>query len=94
MDKSKPTILIIGGSLGALSINNAIKNNLEKLVNFGVNLVWQTGSSFYDLAKEKVNQNFFNCVKTYDFINDMHLHIQFQILLCQEQEQYLYLNYV
>ena len=72
MDKSKPTILIIGGSLGALSINNAIKNNLEKLVNFGVNLVWQTGSSFYDLAVEKVEQNFFDCVRVHKFINDMH----------------------
>ena len=72
MDKSKPTILIIGGSLGALSINLAIKNNLEKLVGFGVNLVWQTGSAFYDIAVKKVEQNFLEGVRVHKFINDMH----------------------
>ena len=41
----RKTLLIIGGSLGATSINNAIKDNLSKFVDLNIQLIWQTGKS-------------------------------------------------
>ncbi len=40
---SRKTILIIGGSLGAASINKAINDNLDKLATLNIQLIWQTG---------------------------------------------------
>lgn len=41
-----PTILIIGGSLGARTINNAIEQHLVLLKEEGVQILWQTGKSY------------------------------------------------
>ncbi len=48
------TILIIGGSLGARSINNSVINNLEKIGKSGVEVIWQTGAFYFDEMKELV----------------------------------------
>lgn len=45
-DKDKPVILITGGSLGARSINEAVKLHFEKFIQSGFQLIWQTGKSF------------------------------------------------
>ncbi len=47
----KKTLLIIGGSLGAKTINEAIANGLDRLVKAGINIVWQTGKIYYDQYK-------------------------------------------
>lgn len=51
LSADKPTILIIGGSQGARSINHAILHGLETLANSDVQIVWQTGVSFESEAK-------------------------------------------
>ena len=40
------TVLIIGGSLGAKSINEAITKHMDELLNNGLQLIWQTGKSY------------------------------------------------
>ena len=54
LDTSKKTILIVGGSLGARSINKAIDNNYEfiKTAN-DIQLLWQCGAGYFDAYKEK-----------------------------------------
>ena len=47
----KKTLLIIGGSLGAKTINEAIANGLDKLKAADINIVWQTGKVYYDHYK-------------------------------------------
>lgn len=42
----KKTVLIVGGSLGARTINEAVEHNLEKLANAGIQLLWQTGKNY------------------------------------------------
>ena len=44
--EKKPTILIVGGSLGARSINEAVDFNLERWLQLGYTVIWQTGKSF------------------------------------------------
>lgn len=54
LDENKATILVIGGSLGAFSINNAIASGLDKLSESGIQLIWQTGKGFFEEAKKIV----------------------------------------
>ncbi|HVF80887.1 MAG TPA: undecaprenyldiphospho-muramoylpentapeptide beta-N-acetylglucosaminyltransferase [Flavisolibacter sp.] len=41
----KKTVLVVGGSLGARSINEAIANGIEDLLNAGLQIIWQTGKT-------------------------------------------------
>lgn len=45
------TLLIIGGSLGARTINEAIKAALPELAQSGIHVVWQTGKGYYEKCK-------------------------------------------
>lgn len=44
--KEMPTLLVVGGSLGARTINQSISKGLEKLANEKIQLIWQTGKNF------------------------------------------------
>ena len=53
LDESKKTVLIVGGSLGAKSINEAIDKGLDNLLNAGLQIIWQTGKPYASKAKER-----------------------------------------
>ena len=66
----KPLVLIVGGSLGARTINESIARNLELLTKDGTQLFWQTGKNYRDstiLAKASAMQG----VTATTFISDM-----------------------
>lgn len=67
LDENKFTILVLGGSLGALSINEAVAGCVEDLEKNNLQIIWQTGKNYYDNYK-KFN---FASVKILDFIDDM-----------------------
>lgn len=46
LDEGKKTVLAVGGSLGAKSINEAIDKHLDQLRNAGLQLIWQTGKVY------------------------------------------------
>ncbi|MDR4987812.1 MAG: undecaprenyldiphospho-muramoylpentapeptide beta-N-acetylglucosaminyltransferase [Bacteroidales bacterium] len=48
----RPVLLVTGGSLGALTINESMALHLEELLNKGVQVIWQTGKSYYARAQE------------------------------------------
>ncbi len=57
VNPNKKIILVIGGSLGARSINNGILETLGQLTD-DVELIWQTGAIYYDrISKELANKN-------------------------------------
>ncbi|GAB5464721.1 MAG: undecaprenyldiphospho-muramoylpentapeptide beta-N-acetylglucosaminyltransferase [Candidatus Kapaibacteriales bacterium] len=45
-DPSKRLCLIMGGSLGALSINKAVEENLDFLLGEDLQILWQTGKNY------------------------------------------------
>ena len=53
LDETKKTVLIVGGSLGARSINEAIDMHLDELLKAGLQLIWQTGKPYADKAKQR-----------------------------------------
>ena len=68
-DAGKRTLLVVGGSLGARSINEAIANGLNELDRAGMQLIWQTGKT--DAVKWKnLAVNHLN-VWVDDFITEM-----------------------
>lgn len=50
------TVLVIGGSLGAKSINESIAQNLDKLMELPIQLIWQTGKLFKNEAANLVKK--------------------------------------
>lgn len=71
LDTTKPTLLILGGSLGARKINELISNNLESLLAKGINIIWQTGQLYIDTILEKHNTSQGKNLKIQAFIKDM-----------------------
>ena len=69
LPKSNFTVLSIGGSLGAFSINNAIKQNISFFSEKKINLIWQTGKTFYNEAKRAVAKE--KNIALFEFIKDM-----------------------
>jgi UDP-N-acetylglucosamine--N-acetylmuramyl-(pentapeptide) pyrophosphoryl-undecaprenol N-acetylglucosamine transferase len=55
LDQAKKTLLVVGGSLGAKSINEAIEKGLDELLNAGLQIIWQTGKPYSEQAKRKAN---------------------------------------
>lgn len=66
----RKTILVVGGSLGARSINEAIDAHLETLLQDDVQLIWQTGKPYYEQAQECA-KSFEGKLKVFDFIRQM-----------------------
>jgi UDP-N-acetylglucosamine--N-acetylmuramyl-(pentapeptide) pyrophosphoryl-undecaprenol N-acetylglucosamine transferase len=54
LDPAKKTILSIGGSLGAKSINEAVEAGLDKIEKAGLQLIWQTGKPYAGRAQAAV----------------------------------------
>ena len=51
----RKTLLIIGGSLGARTINDSMKANLQELIDSGVQIIWQTGKYYFEDCKQALN---------------------------------------
>ena len=67
LDLEKFTILIIGGSQGARSINIHFKENYKQYIDMNIQLIWQTGNQSADIVDEINNSN----IRKIDFIDDI-----------------------
>ena len=65
-------LLIIGGSLGARTINRAVAAGLKQLVAAGIHVVWQTGKTYYAECKQAwENAGSPASIECLDFLSDM-----------------------
>jgi UDP-N-acetylglucosamine--N-acetylmuramyl-(pentapeptide) pyrophosphoryl-undecaprenol N-acetylglucosamine transferase len=69
----KKTILITGGSLGARTLNNSIMAGLDKLIAADVQVIWQTGKSYYKGIIEKLGEDYHPDIRILEFLNRMDL---------------------
>lgn len=72
LDPEKKTILIIGGSLGARTINESILQHLSDIRNSDVQFIWQTGKVYKEtIAKRLEGEEPLANLHVTDFISDM-----------------------
>jgi UDP-N-acetylglucosamine--N-acetylmuramyl-(pentapeptide) pyrophosphoryl-undecaprenol N-acetylglucosamine transferase len=67
----KKTILVLGGSLGARTLNDSILNDLNKIIKSGVQLIWQTGKFYYQDIVSQVRSVRTNDIKIFEFLKEM-----------------------
>ena len=73
LDEKKKCVLIVGGSLGARSINESIIANIEKIrANSDIQFIWQTGKLYFEEMKKRADElgKPANLTVT-DFVSDM-----------------------
>jgi len=71
LDENRKTILVIGGSQGARSINQALLSNLLLIKENDLQLIWQTGKHFIQQANEAVQKLDYTNIKVFEFISRM-----------------------
>ena len=71
LDPLKKTILIVGGSQGARSINYSLRANIDKLIADDIQLVWQTGKFFLEEANQLIKDKKAKNIRVTAFIEKM-----------------------
>ena len=68
-DPERPLLLVVGGSLGARTINQSIAGSLDKILSTGTQVLWQTGKLYIDECQAAAEPH--KDVKATAFISDM-----------------------
>ena len=72
LDKNLKTVLIIGGSLGARTLNESVLGHLDEIRNSDVQFIWQTGKYYSDEIKKRMSEvKPLDNLRVMDFISDM-----------------------
>lgn len=70
-DPEKKTVLLVGGSLGARTINESVLQHLDMVEQSDVQFLWQTGKYYYADIQERLKGHNLPNLKVMDFITDM-----------------------
>ncbi len=73
LDPNKKTLLVIGGSLGARTINHSIIESIEAFEDKNIQVIWQCGKFYHKEMKEKLAQANIDNVQVSDFLARMDL---------------------
>jgi UDP-N-acetylglucosamine--N-acetylmuramyl-(pentapeptide) pyrophosphoryl-undecaprenol N-acetylglucosamine transferase len=73
LSNEKKTILITGGSLGARTLNKSIRAGLQKLIDADVQVIWQTGKTYYKTLIEELGKDYHENVVITEFLSRMDL---------------------
>ena len=71
LEPNKKTILLVGGSLGARTINESVLRNLDKIAESGIQFIWQTGKFYSESIAQQMAGKELPNLKVMDFISDM-----------------------
>lgn len=71
IDKDRDVILILGGSLGARSVNEAVLKALPEWIDSGVQVIWQTGGFYYKEMLKRSSELDLSNIRIMDFIKEM-----------------------
>ena len=71
LNPEKPTLMVMGGSLGARTVNQAMITGLEKLKDSGIQVIWQTGKFYYADALKAYEPYRCDDIKVTDFLSRM-----------------------
>ena len=71
LKKNKPVILVLGGSLGAGTINKSLSENIQKLIDSDFQWLWQTGKNYFENVTAVVSLSFCENILVHGFIDRM-----------------------
>ncbi len=82
---SNKTVLILGGSLGARSINTFFKDHIPNMINQeNTNWIWQCGKLYLQDCKSELSKHNSNTIELHDFIYNMsEVYNQADIVICR-----------
>ncbi len=70
--KDKPVLLILGGSGGAKTINEAAQKNLKTLHDdLGLQIIWQCGKSYFKGIDAKLQADAYENLRLFDYLYEM-----------------------
>jgi UDP-N-acetylglucosamine--N-acetylmuramyl-(pentapeptide) pyrophosphoryl-undecaprenol N-acetylglucosamine transferase len=70
---SVKTLLVLGGSLGSRTINESIRQHIDKILDSGIQVIWQTGSLYYDEYDTWLKAYDRRKILLFDFLRDVDL---------------------
>jgi UDP-N-acetylglucosamine--N-acetylmuramyl-(pentapeptide) pyrophosphoryl-undecaprenol N-acetylglucosamine transferase len=73
LEPNKKILLVLGGSLGAQTINRSLLEYFGKLSVSGIQVIWQTGSRYYKEVVEETQTRNLPQIKVFDFLTRMDL---------------------
>jgi UDP-N-acetylglucosamine--N-acetylmuramyl-(pentapeptide) pyrophosphoryl-undecaprenol N-acetylglucosamine transferase len=73
LSHEKKTILVTGGSLGARTLNKSIHAGLQKLIDANVQVIWQTGKTYYKTLIEELGKDYHENIVITEFLSRMDL---------------------
>lgn len=72
-ESNRKTLLVIGGSLGARTINESLLAGIEKLIDAQVQVIWQTGKGYYETYRAQLTKYDMRRLRVHDFVKEMDL---------------------
>lgn len=73
LSPDKKTVLIIGGSNGARTINHSLLAEMEKMISAGIQVIWQTGRFYFQEVKDSVSEYDLGNFRIFEFLKEMDL---------------------
>ncbi len=71
--ENEKTILILGGSLGARTINESVFSKIDRLIDSRVQVIWQTGKVYFENVKMQLQAKDLSKIRVVDFLKEMDL---------------------
>lgn len=71
LDPTKKTILVIGGSLGAKTLNDSIKQHLDTIIDSDTQVIWQCGKYYFDALQSELQARNMTGIHLTQFISKM-----------------------
>jgi UDP-N-acetylglucosamine--N-acetylmuramyl-(pentapeptide) pyrophosphoryl-undecaprenol N-acetylglucosamine transferase len=72
-DPKNKVLLVLGGSLGARTINNSIFNQIQMLIDDKIQVIWQTGRIYFEEFQQKMNEYDTSKIRLVPFLMEMEL---------------------
>lgn len=73
LQDGRPIVFITGGSLGARGVNRGVEAALKRWQEAGIQVIWQTGTPFFQQAQDAVTAIGYTECKVHEFITKMDL---------------------
>ena len=73
LSPDKKTVLIIGGSNGARTINHSLLAEMEKMISADIQVIWQTGRFYFQEVKDSVSEYDLSNFRIFEFLKEMDL---------------------